>query len=381
MSFNHIYVCFFALCVFLYTNCSGLIIRASVFGKKIDSHNVKIIALCGDDHVVGTPSQNLEQFYGLLKNIHRTKESITILAENQRATSLWFNDQFDQKLVNLLQRDILCALPKNEIGTFSMLFLLGMPPHFFPAYYRPLIEKTHVANIECRQFLYYTALLNNKLIQNNLINPYNIREFKKIQKQKCLHLTLQKVFDITKTIESYKNNTHNAQAKQILTSIYENLKYNTNALQNHWHKNIPLKSHTILNRPLWEVHQENQRSTPSYFNPFDDLLCPTLLESQFCDEMIEANALWHITQSTNAAPIIVVTGSVHTGQLFALTDHKTGLAAYLKQLGYKELASFGIEDPRRIDNIFCAQLSKKIPQFLCNWVKNGKQRARLCALL
>ena len=42
------------------------------------------------------------------------------------------------------------------------------------------------------------------------------------------------------------------------------------------------------------------------FNPFEQDLCTSLITSQFMDEMIEANALWHITKPDAADAVVVV---------------------------------------------------------------------------
>jgi|GEM_PF-6464003 hypothetical protein len=367
----------FAL-LYLYTNTlSALIARVTVFAKLLNNNQVQCVILCGDNHIIGTPQDNLNQFYILLNESKKYNIKVNCYVENQRMLSPFFNDQYDQQLVKILQQDVTHKILKNEPGSLTILSLFGRDKKYFPQKYQNLIEHLITTNIECRQFLFYTSLLNNQLLALNLSKADLIKEFKKIQEQKCKKFSFNNLFKTPEILMSYSNNTQYPNLKIFFEQLKIKLTNDTKKLINLWQKNFVLKDNNILQKPIWTLHLENKQIQTTNFNGiavqyykniFDDQLCPTLLEYQLFDEMIEANALWHITNPYSPKRILVITGSVHTGQYFDLISHTKGMAKLLSSLGYKELVFFGVEDINNVSQEIACQLSKKTPQVILHWL-------------
>lgn len=363
-----------ALFLMICSSTTGLIVRFSLYTKKIllpdGTTKIQRVVLCGDSHTTGTPQNNLVQWQAILDHMGKYKGSpITILVENQRLKSPWFNDATDQKVEQLLQEDLNFCLKYNEPGSLTMLSFVGMPATFFKTKQNPKQNNHTIINIECRQFLSYTALLNQDALRQNITNPSLIAPFKKLQEQKIKTLTLNDIIKPVSSIDSYLNNCTDAKAKKIFAGIKRRLNNNWKQLTTQWKKELP---DLTMTKPIYNLRQHYQQSQGSSFNgytvykianPFEENICPSLITTQFMDEMIEANALWHIIRPGAAETILALIGSTHSGH-FDVVHVKNNLAEHLTALGYQHKTSFGLEDIITVDEKFCQKVSKELPQQL-----------------
>ncbi len=371
--------------LFISTPLTSLIVRFTVYTKTIvqkdGSVKTQRIVLCGDNHVIGTPKNNLTQWCNFLKQLKDYKQSsVSILVENQRLASQWFNDPIDQKLQAILQKDLIYCLNAKEPGTLTLLSLIGLPPTFFPPYYHSTIKKLDIINLECRQFLCYTALLNQDALRQNISNPNLIASVKKLQDQKIKTLTLNGIFKPVSTLDSYKNDSPDKKIKNIYSGIKQRITQNWTTLTKEWKREFP---DLDQNKPITTLRHHYQQSHGMLFNgriaykivnPFEQDLCISLIDSQFMDEMIEANAFWNITKPNAADTIIALVGSTHSGHL-DIVHVKYTLAEHLLALGYKHVSSFGLEDIHNVDALYCSKVSKEIPrQLFTELEKNNSKK-------
>jgi hypothetical protein len=89
------------------------------------------------------------------------------------------------------------------------------------------------------------------------------------------------------------------------------------------------------------------------------------------DEMIEANALWHITRPNAPENIIALVGSTHSGHLDIIHVQNT-LAQHLPTLGYQLQKTFGLQDIHNVSEAFCQKVTVAIPQKAARWLKKSQ---------
>jgi hypothetical protein len=248
-----------------------------------------------------------------------------------------------------------------------MLSLVGLPITFFPKKYHRVLDKLSITNIECRQLGYYTVLLNQDALRQNIYNPNLIAPFKKLQEQKIKTLTLNDIIKPTHMLTCYKNNSVDVKVRAIFAGIQQRLNSNWRHLTAQWKKEFP---DLVMHQPIANLRRHYQQTLGmvfdgyvvyQLFNPFEQDLCTSLITSQFMDEMIEANALWHITKPDAADTVVALVGSTHSGHLDIVKVAYT-LADHLLALGYQHVTSFGLEDIHNVDAVYCQKVSKEIPQ-------------------
>lgn len=366
----------FLITLLSFSTVNSLIVRFSLFTKKIQqtdgSYKLQRVFLCGDNHTIGTPENNLRQFYMFLEKLHEIIPQPLLLVENQRLASQWFNDPIDHQVEGLMQQDLDYALKLGDQGKVTVLSLFGLPAKYFPPRYRPDIQKLTITNLECRQFLYYTTLLDYKALQDNFSDTTLLGKFKQLQEQKNKKLTLESVFMIPTVLDSYSNNSDAKDVKTIFSGIKNRITANIEQLKELWRKKLPTLQ---LNESIGRLTAKYQRTNTKLFNgypvhyrinPFIETACISLIESQFMDEMIEANALWNITRKDASKTILVLAGATHSGH-FDLMPVSYTLAEHLETLGYEHITSFGLENIFEVDETFCLKASTDLPRELFTW--------------
>lgn len=364
--------------LFFINQLDALILRFSLYIKKIPqsdgTYKLQRVFLCGDNHIIGTPENNLKQFYTFLEKLHNTPMQPTILVENQRLTSQWFNDSIDQQVASLMQQDLDYALKQSDPGKVTVLSLFGLAPKFFPSRYQPDIEKLSITNLECRHFLYYTAMLDYSVMKQNFSDTTLINKFKKLQEEKNKTLKLETIFSIPAIVDSYRNNSNDQQVQHIFFEIKKRLSKNIARLKEIWLTDFPqlafnepiaqlVHKHTTQKIELFNNHPVHYRQ-----NSFIEKICLSLIASQFMDEMIEANALWNITRPNAPTHILVLTGSTHSGHFDLADIHiNYNVAEQLEKIGYQLVTSFGLKNIFDVNQTWSHSVSTDLPRELFIW--------------
>lgn len=358
---------FFWVFIFCKTVVNGLITHTTVLTEPPGKPK-QLIFVCGDRHNLGSWKDNVEQFLNLALLPNETKLKTLFLVENLSTSNEYFNRPQDllvlrEKEAYVLENLINNYLQETPIEIPTHLHLWGCSQDFFrqlcsfltlPEKTSMFLSKLGVINIDNRhRNIYY----GESLCGWNY-GPYNYLEFKKIQESEAKQLTLSDLLIAQNSLKKYI-----AQSSGTLQSIFnrifdrqESLRLN---LFEELSRRFSINKSDMLNIPISQIAGDRSQAMYKYLkhSPLEYIL----------HEMIEANALWHITQRTSDITIVLAGGN-HSGHMQGKTP---GLTSYLAELGYTAVITRGpSQETLQSDRQAAAkQAINMIPKVIKNHIK------------
>lgn len=328
----------FFVFIFLGTIANGLITHVTVFTQPAGKHK-QLVFVCGDKHNLGSWNNNVSQFLSLTQLPAETKLKTLFLVENLTSPNEYFNRPQDllvlrEKEAYLLSNLINNYLQEDPIEIPTQLHLWGCSEEFFrqlcsfltlPKKTSSFFGKLPVINIDNRhRNIYY----GESLCGWNY-GPYNYFSFKKIQQEEADQLTLSDLLVGQNALKKYI-----AQSSGTLRSIFERIFDRQESLRLKLFEELStrfsINKTALLTVPISQLTGAQSKTLYKYLehSPLEYIL----------HEMIEANALWHITQRT-ADITFVLAGVNHSGHMHY--GGLPGLTSYLSELGYTAIITRG----------------------------------------
>lgn len=364
-------ISFLLLLILSQQHVSALISHVTVF-KQAPNMPKQLIFVCADRHHLGSWSDNVRQFLGLSLLPQQTKLKTQFLIENLSSPNEYFNRPQDLAILHEKEIYILSNLTSNylypnptELPT--QLHLWGCSEDFFtqlcaflglPEKASSFLHNLPIINVDNRQRnIYY----GESLCGWNF-GPYNHEPVKKIQHQETATLTLIDLLAPQAILREYiskSTGTLRLIFEEILVRQEEHKKAFFEKLESQF--GIDQKKAAML--PITQLAPTRQEAFYKFLerSPMQYVL----------REMIEANALWHITQRT-ADITIFLAGANHSGHMEGKWIHQTpGLTSYLTQLGYTNIVTRGpsAETLRDDKEKVAARMTTRIPAILKNHIK------------
>lgn len=349
----------------------ALISNTTIFEQPPGAQR-QIVFVCADRHHLGSWSDNVRQFLSLSLLPAQTKLKTLFLIENLSAPNESFNRPQDLAVLREKEAYVLGNLTQNyaltnptEIPT--LLHLWGCSQEFFQQLctFLGLPDKTStflhtlpVINLDNRQRnIYYGESLSGWNF-----GPYNHEIVKKIQQQETAQLTIMDLLAPQAILKEYI-----AKSSGALRTIFEEILARQEEHKKTFFEKLAtqfgIDEKTAATQPIAHLTKTRQQDLYKFLER------STL--QHVLREMIEANALWHVTQHA-ADVIIILVGANHSGHMEGKWIHQTpGLTSYLTQLGYQAIATRGpsAEKLRDDKQAIATRMTTKMPAIIKKHIK------------
>lgn len=326
--------------LFLSQSISALITNLTLF-EQGEGKEKQLVVICGDRHHLGSWQENLTQFLGFSVLPAKASRDLLFLVENLSSSNEYFKRPQDLKILREKENYILGNLIKNyaqprPIELPTMLHFWGCSPSFFQAVAAflqlPLEAATHLNSLPMLNIDYrHRNVYYGESLTGWPYGPYNHPVVREIQTTESEQLTLKDLLTPQATLTSYISKS-SGWLGNIFEEILERQEQHTKSLLQNLLVLFNVDEAACSSRPLSRLAENRQKD-------FYRFLQRSSLQ-HILREMVEANALWHITKRT--APIVVVlAGANHTGHTEGNWQHQTpGLVRYLTWLGYKQILDY-----------------------------------------
>jgi hypothetical protein len=324
----------------------ALITHVTTF--EADKTNFRqLVIVCGDHHQLGSWEDNVIQFIGLAQLVEKSKLRTLFLVENLSSPNEHFNRPQDLAILQEKESYIFGNLSKNyytarPVEMPTVLHFWGCTQQFFTKFAAFLrlsastatkLASLPVINVDNRhRNVYY----GESLIGWSF-GPYDHAKVREIQETESSKLTLPDLLAPQLTLKKYFNSS-TGWLRSIFDEILDRQEFGRKILLQNLLSAFDIRDTTLATTPLARLAGGRQQEFYRYLqkSPLENIL----------REMVEANALWHITQRT-ADIVIVLAGTNHTGHTEGNWAHQTpGLVRYLDWLGYKQTFH---SSPTRVD--------------------------------
>jgi len=324
------------------TALDGLITHVTVFEAKENS-NPQLIILCGDQHQLGSWEDNVQQFLNFAQLGLDPSVKMLFLVENLTSPNDHFNRPQDKIILQAKQEYVLESLTQNYTNPNpkqmpTVLHFFGCSTDFFRGMCKFLhkslqlpakLSSLPTINIDNRhRNIYYGEALAGWLFP-----PYCHPQVKAIQQSESTVLTLQDLLSPQETLRFFLANSA-GWLRSMFDEILDRQELHKKTLFQYLKTTFNIQEPMLTHDPIARLSQQHQQQ-----NLYDYLQHSPL--EKVLREMVEANALWHISQRT-ADVIIVFAGTNHTGHTDSNWAYQTpGLSRFLHWLGYKQIQDNG----------------------------------------
>ncbi len=360
-------VLFFSL--FSYAN--GLITHVTTFEKSI-AEKQQLVMVCGDQHQLGSWEDNITQFFNLAQLTSETPLRVLFLVENLISPNDYFNRPQDKIILEAKEDYIFESFAQNYTNPNpkqmpTVLHFWGCSQAFYAGLCDFLQQRSEVAaRLDALPVINIDNRHRNIYYGESLIGwqfpPYCRSNVRTIQQAESESLTLFDLLSPQATLREYLAKS-SGWIRSIFDEILERQTSQKKMLVQQLGDKFYLSENSIATIPLAKLAGDRQRELYSYLqdSPLENIL----------REMIEANALWHITQQS-ADIIIVLAGTNHTGHTEGNWTRQTpGLTRYLNWLGFKQTAETSCKSLDLIKNKedLALRVRSEVPNELAQHIK------------
>ena len=359
---------FFVL--FLNQSISALITNLTLF-EQGEGKEKQLVVICGDRHHLGSWQENLTQFLGFSVLPAKASKDLLFLIENLSSSNEYFKRPQDLKILREKENYILGNLIKNytqqrPIELPTTLHFWGCSQSFFETIAKflqlPAEAAAHLQNLPMLNIDYrHRNVYYGESLTGWPYGPYNHPIVREIQATESEQLTLLDLLTPQATLKSYISKS-SGWLRNIFEEILERQEQHTKSL---------LQSVNVLfNIDEAAASTKSLNSlVPTRQKEFYRFLQRSTLQ-HILREMVEANALWHITR--RSAPIIIVlAGANHTGHTEGNWQHQTpGLVRYLTWLGYKQIFDLApnAQELQNNSSAITKKMSTEIPALVARYL-------------
>ncbi len=351
---------------------AALISDVTIFEKNTGTKR-QLVVVCGDRHHLGSWSDNTTQFLSFAQIATRTKRKSLFLIENLSSPNAHFDRPQDRIILQAKENYVLNNLMANfgkqdtpEIT--SILHFFGCTKNFYaklgsflklPPATATTLHALPMINIDNRhREVYYGESLIGWQFE-----PYSSPEVRTIQQQESQSLTLFDLLAPQATLKEYMNKS-SSWLRSIFEEILQRQENHKKTLFLNLKVLLGIDELTAASKPLATLAGNRQQELYRF-------LQKSSLQHIFAD-MIEANALWHITRG-EADVAIVLAGTNHTGHTEGnFINQRPGLVKYLGWLGYNEIDSMRTTngEVRRDTQAVARRVRDEVPKMIENRIRN-----------
>lgn len=367
------------LLVCMYSKAQSLITNVSVFENPVGQKK-QLVIVCGDRHTLGSWQDNLNQFLKIAAIPATSSHSTLFLVENLATPNEYFNRPQDLDILAQKENYIFENLTKHYANEKpseapTLLNFFGCSKKFFaklggfaklPQESINELATLPVVNIDNRhRNVYY-----GESLAGWRFGPYSHPKVREIQKKESENLS---ILDLLKPQEQLKNYIAKSDGwlRATFEEIYDRQEEHKAKMLRELFSNFKIDEYRAGATAIAKLTQDRQAEL------FKNLERNDL--QYILREMVEANALWHVSQK-NANITIILAGSNHTSH----TDttnwiHKTpGLCKFLTWNGYRLVDNLGMTQNELLNNnaAILDFAREKIPAKIAQHTKNWAMRAK-----
>jgi hypothetical protein len=355
-----------------FSYASSLITNITTF-ETGTGEKQQLVMICGDQHQLGSWEDNITQFFNLAELTSKTQLQVLFLVENLISPNDYFNRPQDKIILEAKEDYIFESLTQNYINPNpkqmpTVLHFWGCSQAFYaglcdflekPSKFATRLAALPVINIDNRhRNIYYGEALIGWPFP-----PYCRSNVRTIQQAESESLTLFDLLAPQAALHQYLAKS-SGWSHSIFDEILERQIAQKNLLVQELGDKFYLSENSLATIPLAKLGGNQQREFYNYLqhSPLEIIL----------REMVEANALWHITQRS-ADIIIVLAGTNHTGHTENNWGRQTpGLTPYLNWLGFKQISETGYTSLELIKNKqdLARRARNEVPDELTTHIKN-----------
>ncbi len=356
----------------LFSYANGLITHVTTFEKGI-ADKQQLVMVCGDQHQLGSWEDNITQFFNLAELPNKTPLRVLFLVENLISPNDYFNRPQDKIVLEAKEDYIFESFAQNYTNPNpkqmpTVLHFWGCSQAFYQGLCDFLQQRSEVAaRLEALPVINIDNRHRNIYYGESLIGwpfpPYCQSNVRIIQQAESESLTLFDLLAPQATLRQYLAKS-SGWIRSIFDEILERQISQKKMLVQQLDDKFNLSENSIATIPLAKLAGDRQRELYSYLqhSPLETIL----------REMVEANALWHITQRS-ADIIIVLAGTNHTGHTEGNWNRQTpGLTGYLNWLGFKQTTETSCTSIDLIKNKqdLALRMRSEVPNELAQHIKN-----------
>lgn len=283
------------------TPCLSLTTSIHILAKKCNqTKTVDLVILCGELHFHGSFKKNRQQFERFEKLFALNPEQTCVLVEDMHNTSFWFQNKYAKMLRHKYLQDfeLFLTTGDEQESDYDMIDLVSLST--IPA---------RTINIECRQW--FQKNFEQIYTKNKIYEP----------------LMFNSILKPALSLNYYIKKSENKILKEIFINVKKGVNEQINIFKNAINK-CELDYETIKSKSFLNLKKLHLPKLKKYAQSFEDMGTPL-------SDMIQANALFKITNSHHYHTTFVFAGSAHHED----AQNSNGLLSMLEKIGYVLLAA------------------------------------------